>query len=77
MHLFLKKKGFAKCSKCGKPVLPHTICQNCGQYKGREVIDVLAKLEKKERKKREREIAAKENEGGKDDSLSMEGLSKK
>ena len=77
MHLFLKKKGFAKCSKCGKPILPHTFCQNCGYYKGREVVDVLAKLEKKERKKREKEIAAKDENEEKGDSLSMEGLSKK
>ena len=27
-----------------------TVCLNCGEYKGRQVIDVLAKLNKKEKK---------------------------
>ena len=46
-----------KCAKCGKPVLPHTICGYCGYYKGTEFVNVMAKLEKKEQKKRQKEIA--------------------
>ena len=60
MHIFLKQPSLAKCPKCGKPVLPHTVCLNCGYYKGMEVIDVLKKLTKKERKKKEKEMKAKE-----------------
>ena len=81
MHLFIKGSSLSLCKKCGKPVLPHTVCQNCGYYKGVEVIDVLKKLTKKERKKKEKEMAAKEatdkKEGKKGDALSWEGLSKK
>jgi len=76
MHLFLKAPFLAKCPKCGKPVLPHTTCLNCGFYNGREVIDVLKKLDRKERKKREKEMEAK-GEEKEDKSLSWEGLSKK
>jgi len=66
----------AKCKKCGKPVLPHTVCQNCGYYKGTEIINVLEKLNKKEKKIREKEISAQQKkEKGK--SLTMEELSKK
>jgi len=36
------------------------VCRNCGWYNGRQVIDVLAKLDKKERKKKEKELAGKE-----------------
>ena len=48
------------CHKCGKKVLPHAVCQNCGYYKGVEVIDVMKKLTKKEKKQKEREMKAKE-----------------
>ncbi len=79
MHLFLKKLNLASCPKCGKPVLPHTVCLNCGFYKGIEVIDVLKKLTKKERKVREKEMAGKgeEKETIEKKPLSWEGLSKK
>ncbi|MEK7167413.1 MAG: 50S ribosomal protein L32, partial [Patescibacteria group bacterium] len=40
----------------------HVICWNCGHYKGEEVINVLERLDKKERKKREKEMAAQEKE---------------
>ena len=79
MHIFIKAPTLNKCPKCGKPVLSHTVCFNCGSYKGREVIDVLKKLNKKEKKKREKEIATKEKEEGKQKKapMTMEGLSKK
>ena len=75
MHIFLKSPVLTLCQKCKKPVKPHTLCQNCGYYNGREVIDVLGKLTKKERKKREKEMKKTEKEEQK--PLSMEELSKK
>jgi len=66
------------CPKCGKPVLPHRVCLSCGYYKGVEVIDTLTKLNKKERKAKEKEMAAHQAEAGADKkSLSFEELSKK
>ncbi len=56
MHIFIKPTALAVCQKCGVKVRPHTICKHCGYYKGREVINVLGKLTKKERKVRETEI---------------------
>ena len=55
-HHALKAARFNLCSQCGKPVTPHIVCQNCGYYRGRKVIDVLAKLDKKDRKKKEKEL---------------------
>jgi len=80
MHLYLKTPIFSICPKCGKEVLPHTICWHCGYYKGIEVVDVLKKLTKKEKKQRQREMKAKEKEEGgtaKEESISWEGLSRK
>jgi len=80
MHLFLKSPALALCPKCGKPVKSHTVCLNCGYYKGKEIIDVLGKLTKKEKKKREKEMRAAEKERPKaspEKPLTMEELSKK
>ncbi len=79
----LKKINLSKCQKCGRPVLPHHYCVGCGTYAGREVVDILAKLSKREKKikakeeqaKTKQEAMAREKEGKK--SLSMEELSKK
>jgi len=49
------------CPKCGTKVLAHHACKNCGTYKGREVVDVLGKLTKKEQKTKAKELAAQEN----------------
>ncbi len=40
----------------------HTVCPNCGTYKGRQVIDVLKKLDKKQKKAKEAELANKKGE---------------
>lgn len=77
MHQYIKPVALSSCQKCGKPVLPHTVCRNCGYYKGVEVIDVMKKLTKKEQKQRKREMAAKEKAERKEKSLTMEELSKK
>lgn len=79
MHIFIKKSALASCSKCGKPVLPHTVCFNCGYYKGMEVIDVFKKLNKKEKKQREKEIEAQESVEKREakQPLSWEELSRK
>lgn len=43
------------CPRCKQPVPGHTACPNCGTYQGRDVIDVLSKLSKKERRTKEKE----------------------
>ena len=57
-HHALKARALAKCAKCGADALPHAICTNCGFYKGREIVDVLKKLTKKEKKQKEKELNA-------------------
>ena len=74
MHIFIKAPKFLSCPKCGKPMLPHRVCKNCGYYKGNQVIDVFKKLTKKEKKKKEKELKAAQKAPQKE--LSMEELSK-
>ena len=76
-HHALKKQNISVCPKCGEPVLPHNVCSNCGVYSGKEIIDVMAKLNKKEKKKKEKEMATQEKEQGSQKPMSMEELSKK
>lgn len=65
-NIFIKEPQLVKCKKCGKPTLPHTICQECGFYKGKEYINVMAKMEKKQKVNKEVE-----------EELSTQELSKK
>ena len=31
---------YAECPQCHQPKMPHIVCQNCGYYGGREVVEV-------------------------------------
>ena len=75
-HQALNGRHFSICPKCSEPVLSHQLCWNCGTYASQEVIDVLSKLTKKERKKKEKEMAGQEKEQAAEKGLSMEKLSK-
>ena len=41
-HDALPKKSFAKCPRCSQAVLPHTVCGNCGYYRGKMIVDMEA-----------------------------------
>jgi large subunit ribosomal protein L32 len=75
MHLKARTFSVTLCKKCGKDVMPHTVCANCGYYKDSMILDVMAKLTRKEKKQKEKEIASQEKEGKKE--LSAAELSKK
>ncbi|MBI2056042.1 MAG: 50S ribosomal protein L32 [Candidatus Sungbacteria bacterium] len=77
-HHALKAVRFSVCSHCKKPVISHQICKNCGYYGTRKVIDVLARLDKKERKQKEKELHQHETESAnKGETLNAEELSHK
>ena len=67
MHIFITPAVLTLCQKCAKPVMPHIVCTHCGYYKGREVINVMASLTKKEKKIRQKEIKNTEKGQKKDD----------
>lgn len=58
-HHGLDAKTLSMCADCGAPKLSHTICLNCGKYRGRIVIDVKAQAAKKEKRTKARAEAAK------------------
>jgi len=77
MHIYITPVVLTSCNKCGKPVKPHTVCPHCGYYKGKEVVNVLGKLNKKEKKQKEKEMQKVEKEQNKESPLKMEEMSKK
>jgi hypothetical protein len=38
--------------------MPHTVCKVCGKYKGRQVVDVHARLAKREKKQKEKQATS-------------------
>ena len=77
MHKHIAHLSLNVCPRCKKPVLSHTACLNCGYYKGKEVINVLASLTKKEQKAKQKEIKTAEKQEKKESPMTMEELSKK
>lgn len=46
-----------KCPKCGDDMMPHRACPKCGTYAGKQVVNVLKKLEKKQKRAKKAEAA--------------------
>ncbi|NBO39099.1 50S ribosomal protein L32 [bacterium] len=44
-HDALTALNFSKCSNCGAPRLPHSVCESCGFYKGRFVAQRYLKTD--------------------------------
>lgn len=50
-HHALQAPIFAVCKNCGENYRPHHMCQACGFYKGRVIIDMKAKNDAREARK--------------------------
>jgi large subunit ribosomal protein L32 len=46
-HDALSTPNLVACANCGTMILSHTVCPNCGHYKGREVIEIKKEDKKK------------------------------
>ncbi len=54
-HFALKHFTLISCSHCRRRIRPHTVCPYCGYYKGRMVLKITSKTEKRAAKhKKER-----------------------
>ena len=49
-HHALKKSNLIPCEKCRSLRLMHRACEVCGDYRGKTVIDVISKVEKRQAK---------------------------
>jgi len=38
-HYKIEANGVAKCPNCGSMIRPHHVCEECGQYKGKNIIE--------------------------------------
>jgi large subunit ribosomal protein L32 len=56
-HHALKSSSFVKCTNCGALKKKHTVCKACGFYRGRLVLDLVKKIEKKQNKTKAKETA--------------------
>jgi len=50
-HHAISAPNISECPKCGEGVMSHVACGNCGHYDNKKVIDVETKLDKKLKKK--------------------------
>lgn len=53
-HHGLKEPRLAKC-ECGAFHQKHRACQECGMYRGRQVIDIVARKEREQKRASRRE----------------------
>ncbi len=67
MHIHLDKPSFVVCPQCKEKKVMHTVCRECGYYKGREVVDVL----------KEKKSGSEKETGREKKPLTMEAMSKK
>lgn len=58
-HHALSAVDLTLCSNCGQPSQKHMVCKNCGHFKGRMVIDMTAKIDKKAVKAQKAETVSK------------------
>jgi len=49
-HHALLATSFSKCANCQAPKRRHTVCPSCGYYRGKKVLDLVKKTEKKQKK---------------------------
>ncbi len=54
-NMKVKPIMLTKCPKCGEPKKAHVVCSFCGYYKGKKVLDIESKLDKKLKKEKKQE----------------------
>ncbi len=58
-HHALDDVRLSKCANCGAMHLRHTLCEKCGTYRGKKIIDMTAVVATKVTKDKKKTAAAK------------------
>ena len=58
-HHALKSTKFAKCENCKELKKGHTVCRECGFYRGMKVLDLVKKIEKKQKREKAKKAESK------------------
>lgn len=53
-HIKVSEPRLTKC-ECGAFAMRHRACQECGKYRGHQVVDVVARTEREQRRTKRRE----------------------
>lgn len=56
-HHALAITGFSGCENCKALKRRHTVCSSCGFYRGKKVLDLIKKTEKKQEKAKAKKAA--------------------
>ena len=56
-HHALTAPMLTVCPQCKKPTRPHMACPSCGYYRGRDVLNMKAKVERNMKKQAKRSAA--------------------
>ena len=58
-HIKLTSRTLAACPHCKVKILPHRVCRSCGFYKGKDVLNMTAKADRKKKRAKKREERSK------------------
>ncbi|USN53388.1 MAG: 50S ribosomal protein L32 [Candidatus Nomurabacteria bacterium] len=56
-HFALQGRSLTTCPRCQSAIMPHRACTNCGYYRGRDVLKMETKLDKRAKKRQKQEPA--------------------
>ncbi len=57
-HHALVSTNFTKCENCKALKRRHRVCSACGFYRGKKVLDLVKKTEKKQKKEKAKKMEA-------------------
>jgi len=60
-HFSLAKTSTVACSHCGRRIRSHIVCPTCGYYRGRQVLKIPGRVERRAAKRKKSETEKKDD----------------